>query len=193
MSQEEYSRVSTAFSGTDKQLGPIISGAMLALGMVYKQPDHLGKQLFVCTEFGGVIKRTFYEHQVSGAADTLVKTFGSVMPQEEVEKLEQSKPERAAAIERLRKDAMCIGGHINADQTGMGKTIQTLLACRLPSNTGRRPMRQIPRSIAQPSSMFQSRSSNSGLRRLNALPISRLSSYTAPKTQEWSSLGEISR
>lgn len=113
-----------AFSGTEKQRGPIISDAILVMGMKYDGEDTLKRRMYSCPMLPKV-KRKFYEYQISGAADSLVKSFGTIpldgAPPEHV-----NDPEIQAALGRMK--TIPLHSHINADQTGLGKTIQELLA-----------------------------------------------------------------
>jgi len=121
MDINRYQEITTAFGGTEAQLGPPIEDAIIVMGMMFEENDKDGRPLYSCTLLPDV-DVTFYEWQITGAADILIKTFGEIpLPAEHLA------DEDVAYYHNLLR-GYALGGHITTDQTGLGKTIQTLLA-----------------------------------------------------------------
>lgn len=81
--------------------------------------------MYKCALLKGETTRRFFEYQITGAAEALRKTLGNV-PTEGMPLEHFNNEQVKEAFQALR--SLAVSGHINADQTGLGKTIHTLLA-----------------------------------------------------------------
>jgi len=125
---EEYKAVTSGFSGSRRQAGPVVRDAINALGFVLDQEatdaDRLHRKCYHCQLLPD-IKRFAFEWQITAMADILVKSVGKIpidgVPQEHLDKAEV-----ASALTEL--SGLAVYGHLNADQTGLGKTISELYA-----------------------------------------------------------------
>lgn len=129
MTSADYQVVTRASSGINTQTGPAIEDAILALGFELDEQatakDKFNRKLYRC-KFLQDIKRLAYEWQISGMADMLLKTYGEIptcgLPEKHI-----GHPDAKAALEVPRPSVQACG-HLNANQTGTGKTVTTLLA-----------------------------------------------------------------
>ncbi|KAK3111572.1 Kinetochore protein Spc24 [Teratosphaeriaceae sp. CCFEE 6253] len=120
--QLRYFTMQSAFSGTEAQLGPLLEPCLAVMGMT-EQPREPGDAFskYKCTLIPK-LKRTFYPYQVTGAACILLRLLGTIPgPLKHT-----GKDEIQNALSSL--SALQTFGIINADYTGLGKTIETLLA-----------------------------------------------------------------
>lgn len=124
----EYKAVTSGFTGSSRQLGPLISHAIAALGFELDEKattaDIARRNCYRCTLLP-TVKRRIFEWQISAMADILVKSVGRI-PVDGVPEDHLQKADVVRALTALRGPA--IFGHLNADQTGLGKTISELFA-----------------------------------------------------------------
>lgn len=122
-----YYQIQGAFEGTPAQVGPPVDLSITILGM-----KELENGRYTCTLLEGFTKSEFYNFQVSGAADMCLKTYGEVpLPQEHKAKKAVKK-----AFKHWPKRLQIFGG-ILRDETGLGKTKQTLLMLALYAKYGK--------------------------------------------------------
>ncbi|KAK3629058.1 hypothetical protein LTR56_018294 [Elasticomyces elasticus] len=118
----EYYVIQGAFSGTEAQLGPLLEPCLVTMGMERLDlEDGEDFHKYKCTLLTGV-ERTFYPYQVTGAAYILLRLLGTI-----------PLPDYHAILEDVQKCLSALAttqtcGLIDADFTGLGKTVETLLA-----------------------------------------------------------------
>lgn len=119
-----YFAVQGAFTGTEAQTGPPLETCVTVMGMeLAKEGDTAAGSMYRCKllDMYGV-KRTFHPYQVTGACFMLLRLFGTVpLPPDHAARKEVK--EALARLQRLQTY-----GCVLADATGLGKTIETLLA-----------------------------------------------------------------
>lgn len=119
-----YYRIQDAFTGTDAQTGPILSHCVTVMGMEAVNPQDDGDGVMYKCTLDGMDKcgRLFYPYQVTGAAFMLVRLFGTIpLPSGH-----NGKEDVKKNLSKLR--GLQTFGCMNSDYTGLGKTVETLLA-----------------------------------------------------------------
>ncbi|KAL3464256.1 hypothetical protein BJX64DRAFT_286678 [Aspergillus heterothallicus] len=128
ISESDYCVLQQACSGTDNRCGPPIDLCMQLL-MATKKENGLYKSELL-EKF---IDTHFYHYQISGAVGVLLKLYGHIDPEllllaTDCLQHPQANMVREAAA-RLKD--LCLHGAILADETGFGKTKQSLLVAVL--------------------------------------------------------------
>ncbi|KAJ8609665.1 hypothetical protein MRB53_039002 [Persea americana] len=117
---QDYKEINAAFSGIVSQKGPLIADAIIVLGMDFTEKDSFGRQLFRSNLLRGKSTKLFFDYQISGAANVLLKTFGSI-PLAAFPEHRRIDNALLQAAERMARSYVGTSAHVNADQTGMEK------------------------------------------------------------------------
>ncbi|RDW62917.1 uncharacterized protein DSM5745_10028 [Aspergillus mulundensis] len=128
LTEAEYIVLQKAFSGTDNRSGPPVD-ICLQLLMATEQ-DH---GLYKSEMLAKFTNSQFYHYQISGAVGIILKLYGHIDPQVLLESTNCLDHPRAEEVREAAAvlNSVCLHGAILADETGFGKTKQSLLAAVL--------------------------------------------------------------